>query len=136
MPLFPDTSAMRATALRLINEANHLRNLAASVRACSAQVRWRGTAAVAFQDQAAGVCASLAAAAQSLIAAAIALREHAANVDAAIAEIKTIGPDVLDPLGLVHHGGLFGGRPLIDVVGGVESVSSGAVHALEKVLPW
>lgn len=127
---------MRATALRLINEANHLRNLAASVRVASGQIRWRGAAALAFQGQAAGVCASLGSAAASLIAAATALHEHAANVDAAIAELAAIAPDVVDPLGLVHHGGLFGGRPLVDVVGGVESVATGAVHALQKLVPW
>ena len=136
MPLLPDTSAMRTTALRLINQANHLCDLAVSVRGCSGQVRWRGAAALAFQDQAAGLCAALTDTAHRLIAAAIALREHAANVDASLAEIRALAPDVLDPLGLVHHGGLLGGRPLADVAGGVESVASGAVHALEKVLPW
>jgi uncharacterized protein YukE len=136
MPLLPDTSAMRATALRLINQANHLSDLAASVRGYSGQVRWRGAAALAFQDQAAGLCTALAATAHRLVAAAIALREHAANVDAALVEIRALAPDMIDPLGLVHHGGLLGGRPLADVVGGLESVASGAVHALEKVLPW
>jgi uncharacterized protein YukE len=136
MSLFPDTSAMRATAQRLINEANHVRNLAASLGVISAQVRWHGAAASAFQDQAAGVCASLAGAAQSLLAAATALREHAATVDATISALKAIAPDIVDPLGLIHDGGLLGGGPLVDVVGGVESVATGAVHALEKALPW
>ena len=136
MPLLPDASAMRATAVRLIHEANHLRNLAASVRACNGQVRWRGTASLAFQDQADGVCRSLADAAQSLIAAAIALREHAANVDSAIAEMTTLAPGLVDPFGLIHRGGLLDGRPLRDLVGGVESVTGGAIFTLEKALPW
>ncbi len=131
MPLVPDTSAMRASAQRLISEANHLRNLAVSVRAIVAQVRWRGAAARAFQDQAGGVCASLSGAAEGLVAAARALRAHAANVDAAIAELTAVfadAADLLDPFGVAHHGGLLGGSPLVEAVD--------AVRAVERVLPW
>jgi uncharacterized protein YukE len=136
MPLLPDTSAMRTTAVRLIHEADHLHNAAAAVRAYTGQVRWRGPAALAFQDQAEGICASLAGASRSLIAAATALREHAANVDSAVFRLTTLAPGLVDPLGLVHHGGLLDGRPLRDVVRGVESVTSGAIRTLENVLPW
>jgi uncharacterized protein YukE len=136
MPLLPDTSAMRATAVRLIHEADHLGNAAAAVRAYTGQVRWRGPAALAFRDQAESVCESLAGASRSLIAAATALREHAANVDSAIVRLTTLAPGLVDPFGLIQHGGLLDGRPLRDVVGGVESVTSGAVRTLENVLPW
>ena len=96
MSLLPDPAALYAIADRIAGHASAARERAARLDGAVSATGWRGMAASAFDGESRFVTATLRNAADRIDDAAQALRRHAAEVAALIADLEHLGTDGFD----------------------------------------
>lgn len=140
MSVLPDPADLYAIADRITGHASAARERAARLDAAVSATEWRGRAAAAFDAEARFVTTTLRFAAGRLDDAAEALRRHAGEVAAILADLAHLATDGVDlikdtvtlhPVAALSDAGHLVGDGVRLMGDGVQAVGSGVVSAGE-----